>query len=259
MKSMRSVFVLSLALVFLGMMGGWLYSRHALFRVRLIEVKGLESSLKSRIDNQLIDYSGRSMFSIGLNELESKLMKNAEIKSLQILRVWPDQLIIEAIQKEPVALEFNQNELWIVGEDGERIHPLKKAKALPLLVGFAENDQQRNKVSFWIYSMNKNIPNESLFHWIDEVEWQNEKGVVLKLQSLDLRIDLGEKFWTQRWRRSELTYVALRERGIRAQHLDASNDPRVFVYRSAELHKSKSGLNLSELVHRTRDVRPEAR
>lgn len=243
----------------LGALGGWLYSRQALFRVREIDVRTADLLLKSKIEKDMLSYSGRPLFGIQLREIEAELMKNPELRSVRIQRVWPDRLVFEPEVKEPVALGFKDKQIWLLDEEGERIHPLREAHALPLFVGLPEGSSLRKQAAQWILRMKKEMNSDSFFELIDEVETFNGRDLSVKIASLGLRVDLGNKNWEQRWRRAEAAFAALQERGIQALHLDAAKDPKVFVYDSVELHKSESGLNLEELVRRTRDVRLQAR
>jgi len=259
LRAIQKVIYLTFFVALLGTLGGWLYSRQVLFRVKEIEVRTADALIRHKLERDLVSQSGRSLFALNLREIEGELMKNPELRSVRVLRVWPDRLVLEPQIKEAVAIGFQGKRLWLLDEEGERIRPMEEARALPLLLGFPAEGAVRTEVSQWILGMKQLADEDSFFHLIDEVLLSHGQDLSLKVASLGLRIDLGFTNWTQRWRRAEAAFAALQGRGIQALHLDASKDPKVFVYESVELHKSESGLNLKELVRRTRDVRPEAR
>jgi hypothetical protein len=236
---------------------GWLYSRQAMFRVEHIEVQVSNEALRKSVEESLVAYSGRSMFALKLSELETQLLRRPEVKSARILRVWPNSLVIEAELKTQAALEFRGQGLWVVDSYGEVIGPLKTARALPLLLGFEEKpDELRSELLHWYLDLRQSDEDEMLGR-VDEILF--DEGVVLGFGSLGLRVQLGHRNWTQRWARAKAAFVALQKQGRLGLNLDASVEGRVFVYESIELHNSQSGLNLKELVRRTRDARAEVR
>jgi hypothetical protein len=248
--------VLSFVLVCAGVaaLGGWLYSRQALFRVTSIEVRLGDGPLKKTLEESLVVYSGRSMFALQLSELEHELLKHPEVASARILRRWPNALIIEAELKKKAALEFADKSLWIVDSQGEKIAKMQVAEALPLLWGFEKNPAMKAGVLSWIFAARNE---DEMLASVDEIVFN--EGVMLGFKNLGLRVNIGLRNWAQHWARAKSVFVAMQKQGKLALTIDSSIEGRVFVYDSVELHNSQSGLNLRELVRRTRDFRAEAR
>ncbi len=239
-------------------LGGWLYSRQALFRVKSVDVRVDDETLKKSLEESLLAYSGRSMLTLKLGELEGLLLRRSEIRSARIRRVWPNTLILEAELKKPVALEFQGEALWVVDEKGEGVSPLRRASALPLLWGFDKHAHLKAEFLKWYHEeLLREAQGDGMLERLDEV--LQDEGIVLGFRSLGLRVQLGQRDWSKRWQSAKAAFVAMQKRGRLALVLDASLDGRVFVYESVELHNSQSGLNLKELVRRTRDAKAEVR
>ncbi|MEO5667156.1 MAG: FtsQ-type POTRA domain-containing protein [Bdellovibrionota bacterium] len=235
-------------------LGGWLYSRESLFRVESIEVRLPESPLRKDIEESLLAYSGRSMFALKLGELEQALLRHPQISAARILRRWPSTLVIEAELKTKAALEFRNKTLWFVDQKGEQIAPLATAEALPLMWGFDEHTALKSDLLEWIVAARAK---DEMLGNLDEIAFDHD--VILGFKNVGLRVHLGTRNWPQRWARAKAAFAAMQKQGRLALVIDASVEGRVFVYDSVELHNSQSGLNLRELVRRTRENRALAR
>ena len=254
MRRHAPLLVVLLGVAGIAALGGWLYSREALFRVRSIEVRLQEGPLKQKLEESLVSYSGRSMFALKLGELEQSLLKNPEVKGVRILRRWPNTLVIETELKRKTALEFRERGLWFLDDSGEVISRLTHAEALPLVWGFEGEQVLKAEVLKWIAD---NRSSDDLLMRLDEISYDGD--VALGFKNLGLKVHLGGRNWSERWARAKAAFVAMQKQGRLAVLMDASVDGRVFVYDSVELHNSQSGLNLRELVRRTRDSRAFAR
>jgi hypothetical protein len=264
LRTLKKLSLLFLMGAFLATLAGWLYSRQALFRVREINVETSDSLLRAELETRLLDYRGRSMFALKLSELEKEAMRSSSVRSVRIKRVWPDRVTLEPELRSGVLLSFDEGKLWVLDSRAEKIQILQRAQALPLLRKSSTKSSLSKlppKVAFWLAQARESEEagvglSLSL---LDEAVISDSGELSLYFHSLGLRADMGFERWEQRWSRVRQTVAALQKRGIQARHLDASLDAKIFVYESAELHKSQIGLNLKELVHRTRDVRPEVR
>ncbi len=254
MKRLGAVLIVVFLFTGVASLGGWLYSRQALFRVQSIEVRLPEGLLKKSIEESLVAYSGRSMFALKLSELETVLLAHPEVGAARILRRWPNTVTIEAQLKTKAALEFNGKKLWFVDDTGEPISPLTNAEALPLIWGFDKEPVLKAQLLKWIVEARQN---DEMLGQLDEITF--DEDLVLGFKNLGLRVHIGLKNWPMRWARAKSAFVAMQKQGRLAVVMDASVEGRIFVYESVELHNSQSGLNLRELVRRTRDSRAEAR
>lgn len=254
MKRSAPFLVVFIIVAAVAALSGWLYSRESLFRVESIEVRLQNGALKQRLEESLVSYSGRSMFALKLSELEQSLLKNPEVEGLRILRRWPNTLVIEAELKSKAALEFRNKGLWFVDESGELISRLTNAEALPLLWGFEGEQALKADLLKWIVTSRAG---DDMLMRLDEISFDGD--VALGFKNLGLKVHMGTRNWPERWARAKAAFVAMQKQGRLAVLMDASIDGRVFVYDSVELHNSQSGLNLRELVRRTRDFRALAR
>lgn len=82
----------------------------------------------------------------GLNELfiRDRVAKHPEIKKVVVSKEPPSELIIEVIEKKPIAIVIKSNEIYLVDEEQE-IFPIKnydKAFDLPIINGLGIDDRK---------------------------------------------------------------------------------------------------------------------
>ncbi len=82
----------------------------------------------------------------GLNELfiRDRVAKHPEIKKVVVSKEPPSELIIEVIEKKPIAIVIRSNEIYLVDEEQE-IFPIKnydKAFDLPIINGLGIDDRK---------------------------------------------------------------------------------------------------------------------
>lgn len=244
---------------------GFVYSRESLFRVGHIEIRNGSELVEARVQKQLLPLYGRPLFSVVLSELEESLVRISEIDSVRIMRIWPDRLVVDVFEKIPVALEFQKNKLLMIGSNGERISQLKMPVGRPLLENFGELDPEtRLHILTWLgveqrREMNLSEKLEMGIVDLTTLTLLPGGGMSLEFADLDLNVKITKGLLMQKWKNTLSAYHALRLKNILPIRMTVGRDSRVFIYESRKLQKSESGINLRELVRRTRVEKPRVR
>ncbi len=250
--------------IFLSLLG-FLYTRENLFRLASVEIENLSPELHNKIEKDLLPLYGRPMFSMSLSELREGIMRNPEVDSVRLMRIWPDRLRVEVKEKETTALEFADNNLYFLGPDGSRISPVTKPLSRPLLRNFLNVDQStRAQILSWLQGEEDSEIQSNLEMGIWDLTTltylKKEGAISLIFSELDLEVTLLiNRDLSKNWNRIVLAYHGLRARGLLAIRMGVGSSGRVFIYDSRELQKSESGINLKELVRRTRGEKPQVR
>jgi len=243
---------------------GFLYSRENLFRLSTVETINGSPELREQIETKLLPLYGRPLFSLSLAGLESSIVRIPEVESVRIMRIWPDKLVVDVVEKEPVALEFREGKLHFVSHDNSSIGVLDRPISRPLLVGFeGASIDLRREVLEWLRKEQTSEFQSTLEMGIWDLTTltllSSREGLSLKFSELDLEIEISLSQFSEKWNRVLSSYHALRARNILATKMSIIRPNRVFIYRSRELQKSESGINLKELVRRTRNEKPQVR
>lgn len=107
-----------------------------------ISVQGdLHGVAPTALENRLQPWLGRSFFASDLEAVKRSLEQEPWIDTAAVRRVWPDSLVVEVVEHDPVAF-WNQNSL--LTRKGEVITPDSVAAAgvLPQLDGPADRAQE---------------------------------------------------------------------------------------------------------------------
>ena len=86
---------------------------------------------------------------LGAAEMRERLQANPFIRSVEIRKLYPNQLAITLVEREPYALWQRNGELFVVGQDGTVIDRLRDPTLvrLPLVVGDLANERAARYVA----------------------------------------------------------------------------------------------------------------
>ena len=262
MKEKLSLFLLAIVLAGLG---GFLYSRGILFKVANVQVEGVSRDLEAQMEQEMLGFYGRSLFSVELAEVEKKIIPFGEIDSVRIMRIWPDTLRVLLVAREAVALEFVESKLYVLDEEARPFAELSEAISRPLLRGF---ESSANKVKGHLLKFLEKEQQLSIKLGrsegpdvldLTQITYLGDGLARFVFEDIDLSVDVKILSLEKSWPRIQRAHKALFARKILANVMNATNPAKVFIYKSRELQKSESGINLKELVHRTRSETPSAR
>jgi hypothetical protein len=184
---------------------GFLAVRSHLFALQRIDIQPLSNDYPVRteeIESQLQLPRGKThLVDLDLKPIEARLMKNPWVKGVVLSKQFPDRLIVQIIERKPVALVQSgslegQNRIFYLEEDGSLFDEkhIRYTRDLPILTGFSPQDPVAlGEVSGFIA------------YWFD-----SERFPGLKLSSVSLDPKLGLRavvaypMKNQRWMRAVL-------------------------------------------------------
>lgn len=90
------------------------------FPIKTVRVYGLNRVDQSEVRNVLFPFVNHGFFSINVDSIRYRLRQMPWVSDLYVRRVWPDQVVITLVEKNPVA-RWNENIL--LSEGGELFTP----------------------------------------------------------------------------------------------------------------------------------------
>lgn len=233
----------------------------------IISTSSANEEIENQIKRELLPELGKNLFSISLVDIEKKILQLSPVESVRLHRAWPSALVVEAIIKTPIALQFNGNQLWTVGKNLLRIESVKNPPPLPLLINFEKllsvrtgSRQQEMLQEFFSFlsEISKREAGPGLeFEKISEIRWSEESGLILWSYELGIEIEMGFEHFSKGWALADQSIIWANERNIALSQIDTSYSTRVVARPKVRLQNSQIGLNLEELVHR-KDSGPAA-
>lgn len=228
------------------------------------QVISADQHLEKEIHATLVEYLGRSLFTLSLQQVDKRLRKVSRLKSVTLKKHWPSTLVIRVVSKELVALTFKEKQLWSVDSDCQRVDAVRDSSALPLLI-VSETSRKVTplppiELCSFMAELQKQKKYAALnFFQMDEIFWNADRGVVLHSYKLKLEVELGHLDFLSAWKRADLAYAYLLGQGIAPTRLDSSLSRRVVFETGPKLQFYKNELNLKELVHRKEPQAPSVR
>ncbi len=126
---------LMLLIFFLIVIFGLTLVQSKFFYVTQIEVEGKNEILQKDIISKLSEFNNKSIVYINTNLLEEEISRDARVKTVIIKKRYPNKLIVELNEREPVAYISKNNELYVVDSDLNIFSNYNEMvnKALPLV------------------------------------------------------------------------------------------------------------------------------
>lgn len=126
---------LMLLIFFLIVIFGLTLVQSKFFYVTQIEVEGKNEILQRDIISKLSEFNNKSIVYINTNLLEEEISRDARVKTVIIKKRYPNKLIVELNEREPVAYISKNNELYVVDSDLNIFSNYNEMvnKALPLV------------------------------------------------------------------------------------------------------------------------------
>ena len=114
------------------------------FKVNQIEVTGLKRMERMTVYAVALDQKSRAMPSIDLGEVRSRLLDYPWIADARVSRRLPDTLVIDIVEREPVAIWQNHGQLMMIDVAGRPLEPVSPdaMPALPLIIGEGANERE---------------------------------------------------------------------------------------------------------------------
>jgi len=111
------------------------------FTLRRVEITGAQRVSRLAIYNVAFDQDSMAMPLVDLTATRARLMQFGWIREARVSRRLPDTLVIDIIERQPVAIWQNQRQLSLIDSDGVVLAPVQVAAMpdLPLVIGADAN------------------------------------------------------------------------------------------------------------------------
>jgi cell division protein FtsQ len=113
------------------------------FAVAKIEVRGAQRMDEMPVSDIAVKYVDRSMLSVDLDKVRAEVMKLGWVKDARVSRRLPDALIVEVVERQPVAVWQHDGQLRLIDASGAVLSGVSPDAIpdLPLVVGPDANRQ----------------------------------------------------------------------------------------------------------------------
>lgn len=113
------------------------------FEMRRVEIKGAQRVSRLDVYNVAFDQPGMAMPLVDLETTRERLLGFGWVKEARVHRRLPDTLVIQIVERTPVALWQRENALHLVDGEGVVLEPVRieNMPDLPLVIGEGANRQ----------------------------------------------------------------------------------------------------------------------
>lgn len=114
------------------------------FRVDQIEVTGLKRMDRMSVYAVALDQRSRAMPLVDLATVRGRLLDYGWIADARVSRRLPDTLVVDIVERQPVAIWQSNGQLMLIDEAGVLLEPVSPdaMPALPLVIGEGANAQE---------------------------------------------------------------------------------------------------------------------
>ena len=207
------------------------------FRIDTIRVEGnqrlCEQTLVALSDVQ----PGMSTFSLDLDLIGRKIAENPWVKEARIKRVFPRQVRISVVEREPVAI-VNLGYLYYLDANAVVFKVLDGSDSLdfPVITGFdrgrLELGRQQDRLELMqVVGLIEDLRQRKLFglHKVSEVQREAGGGLSIYTMENGVRIRLGYDNYSEKLDRLERMYALLRPKMRMLDYIDLNVDEKVIV------------------------------
>lgn len=202
---MRKVFsiLIFVALLFIGIKIGIRYAHwlkeSGSFRVRRVHVVGNSSISKADILKRAHIPISKKIWSIDLEQTELAILENRFVKSVHVVRAFPDAIFIEIEERKPIALLKVHGVLYVLDQEGVLLPSSPNYYDLPVVcgpighsfqIGQPVESFEIQKAIHFLRLVMQDRPR--LYGDISEVITEKEEGLLLYLSSLRTLVKIGE-------------------------------------------------------------------
>lgn len=111
------------------------------FEVKRVEVSGVNRIDELKVYEITLAQKDRSMMLVDIDAVRDDLLADGWIKDARISRRLPDTLVVDIVEREPVAVWQNQGQLSLIDKTGYPLEKISKEEIpdLPVIVGKKAN------------------------------------------------------------------------------------------------------------------------
>lgn len=116
------------------------------FTVKRVDVVGIHHMDSAPVYQIALGQRSMAMPLVDVSEIRSELLRYGWVKDARVSRRFPDTLVIDIVERKPVALWQDNGQLALIDSDGTVIDhvPVDKMPDLPLLIGAGANLRERD-------------------------------------------------------------------------------------------------------------------
>lgn len=217
----------------------WHLNRREFFdldRIEIVLVDAPEKTLHLKplveeLDKTLERYRGKSLWSLDLDEISSRIEKLNWVEKHSVSRRWPSTLALKLSPYEVKALFMTKSTLVPVIRDGKLLDPVEPMLAPDVAILDGGVFQQKPELRKKAVDMLDEIPPEGAFSrkTISEIRWDGKNGFRLTMTKSGVDVKLGDDHFAIKSARVSQVLDYLNDRGIDAQSLDANLSKKVVV------------------------------
>ena len=159
------------------------------FEVDKVEVRGVERMDELPVYNIALGQVDRSMLSVDLPKVREEMLKLGWVKDARISRRLPDTLVVDIVEREPVAVWQHEGQLHLIDVNGVVLQAVSASAMpdLPLVVG-----PNANRQTAGLNKLMENAP--ALKPMLAGATWVGNRRWDLRFQSGEtLSLPEGEK------------------------------------------------------------------
>ena len=107
------------------------------FTLKRVEITGAHRVSRLAIYNVAFDQDSMAMPLVDLSETRARLMRFGWIREARVSRRLPDTLVVDIVERQPVAIWQNNRQLSLIDSDGVVLEPVRvdRMPNLPLVIG----------------------------------------------------------------------------------------------------------------------------
>ncbi len=207
------------------------------FRIDTIRVEGNQRLCEQTLVALSDVRSGMSTFSLDLDLIGRKIAENPWVKEARIERIFPRQVRIKVVEREPVAI-VNLGFLYYLDADAVVFKVLDGSDSLdfPVVTGFDRTRlelarQEDRDELMQVVGLMMDLQQRQLFglHKVSEVHKEPGGGLSVYTAENGVRIRLGYGNYGEKLDRLERIYALLRPKMRMLEYIDLNVDEKVIV------------------------------
>jgi cell division protein FtsQ len=210
---------------------GHAYASPAL-QVNTISVTGLQHLTQAGVLARAGFVPGTSIFRLDLDQMRESIERLRWVRHARVQRVWPREIAISVIEREPIALARIDGQIFQVDDDGV-ILPLDSIGHTdsPVLDGLSLDDAEANRARIAIYHETVDLIGEEA---LSEVHITEAGEVSVVPSANPILVDLGFDQHLERWQRYLKLRARIQEDYPGAARVDLRYEDRVIIQPAGE-------------------------
>lgn len=189
-KIRRVIYIFLLLLVIIGVFS---LVQSKFFYINKLEIKGTNETLKKDIVSKLYDFKGKPIINVNKGILEEEILKDARVKNVNVIKKYPNKLIIELEERKPCAYIIKNDKLFVIDEDMNIFSTYDEiSKIMPIITYNDKNYQD-------ILNILKELLKSKLYPLTSEIYEASDKFIIVLEDGVNVYVkkDVNKKILNQ--------------------------------------------------------------